>query len=126
MYTALETGQVQYHRFVIAEGQNIFVQSYKNTLASDLAFIPSSVLIGPGLIGSGTALSSRAVPRRNGRKSAARDHQASREMVARQARREQSRAAKCWVARHRLDVELRRGKQTRAAFTHAELRRAKL
>jgi hypothetical protein len=62
LYTTLQPGQVQYYRFDISQGQSIYVQLYKNTLASNLGFVPSFVLMGPGLTTNGTVPANVAVP----------------------------------------------------------------
>ncbi|MGZ4931696.1 MAG: hypothetical protein ACXV5P_02290 [Halobacteriota archaeon] len=62
LYTTLPSGQVQYYRFDVNEGESIFVQLYKNTEASNLGFVPSFVLMGPGLASNGTVPSSVTVP----------------------------------------------------------------
>jgi hypothetical protein len=62
LYTTLQPGQVQYHRFDVSQGQSIYVQLYKNTEASNLGFVPSFVLMGPGLTNNGTVPSNVVVP----------------------------------------------------------------
>jgi len=62
LYTTLQPGQVQYCRFDITQGESIYVQLYKNTLASNLGFVPSFVLMGPGLTSNGTVPANVAVP----------------------------------------------------------------
>ena len=62
LYTTLQPGQVQYYRFDITQGESIYVQLYKNTLASNLGFVPSFVLMGPGLTSNSTVPANVAVP----------------------------------------------------------------
>lgn len=62
LYTTLPPGQVQYYRFDAKQGDNIFVQLYKNTEAANLGFVPSFALMGPGLTSNGTVPSSVTVP----------------------------------------------------------------
>jgi len=62
LYTTLQPGQVQYYRFDITQGESIYVQLYKNTEASNLGFVPSFVLMGPGLTSNGTVPANVAVP----------------------------------------------------------------
>jgi hypothetical protein len=62
LYATLEPGQVQYYRFNVTEGQGIYVQLYKNTAPSNHDFVPSFVLMGPGLTSNGTVPSSVTVP----------------------------------------------------------------
>ncbi|MGZ8932959.1 MAG: hypothetical protein ACXW06_06750, partial [Halobacteriota archaeon] len=62
LYTTLQPGQVQYYRFDITQGESIYVQLYKNTEASNLGFLPSFVLMGPGLTSNGTVPANVAVP----------------------------------------------------------------
>jgi hypothetical protein len=62
LFTTLQPGQIQYYRFDITQGENIYVQLYKNTLASNLGFVPSFVLMGAGLTSNGTVPANVAVP----------------------------------------------------------------
>ncbi|MGZ8879589.1 MAG: hypothetical protein ACXW1N_04615 [Halobacteriota archaeon] len=62
LYTTLQPGQVQYYRFNVTQGGSIYVQLYKNTEASNLGFLPSFVLVGPGLTSDGTVPANVAVP----------------------------------------------------------------
>jgi hypothetical protein len=62
LYATLEPGQVQYYRFNVTEGQGIYVQLYKNTAPSNHDFVPSFVLMGPGLTSNGAVPSSVTVP----------------------------------------------------------------
>src|SRR5665647_884840 len=62
LYTTLQPGQVQYYRFDVTQGESIYVQLYKNTEASNLGFLPSFVLMGPGLTSNGTVPANVAVP----------------------------------------------------------------
>jgi hypothetical protein len=62
LYTTLQPGQVQYYRFDVTQGESIYVQLYKNTEASNLGFVPSFVLMGPGLTSNGTVPANVAVP----------------------------------------------------------------
>lgn len=62
LYTTLQPGQVQYYRFDITQGETIYVQLYKNTAGSNLGFVPSFVLMGPGLTSNGTVPANVAVP----------------------------------------------------------------
>ncbi len=62
LYTTLKPGQVQYYRFDVSQGQNIYVQLYKNTESSNLGFVPSFVFMGPGVANNGTVPSSVVVP----------------------------------------------------------------
>ena len=62
LYTTLQPGQVHYYRFDMTQGQSIYVELYKNTQTSNLGFVPSFVLMGPGLTSNGTVPSNVAVP----------------------------------------------------------------
>ncbi|MGZ4914411.1 MAG: hypothetical protein ACXV3T_05765 [Halobacteriota archaeon] len=62
LYTTLSLGQTQYYRFEANEGEGIFFQLYKNTEPSNLGFVPSFVLMGPGLTSNGTVPSNVTVP----------------------------------------------------------------
>jgi hypothetical protein len=62
LYVTLPPGQVQYYRFDVTQGESIYVQLYKNTEASNLGFVPSFVLMGPGLTSNGTVPANVAVP----------------------------------------------------------------
>jgi hypothetical protein len=62
LYTTLPPGKVQYYRFDITQGQSISIQLYKNTEASNLGFVPSFVLMGPGLTSNGTVPLNVTVP----------------------------------------------------------------
>ncbi len=62
LYTTLSPGQVQYYRFEANVGESIFVQLYKSTEPSNLGFVPSFVLMGPGLTSNGTVPSNITVP----------------------------------------------------------------
>ena len=62
LYTTLQPGQVRYYRFDVTQGESIYVQLYKNTEASNLGFLPSFVLMGPGLTSNGTVPANVAVP----------------------------------------------------------------
>jgi hypothetical protein len=62
LYATLQPGQVQYYRFDVTQGQSTYVQLYKSTAPSNVGFMPSFVLMGPGLTSNGTAPSNVAVP----------------------------------------------------------------
>ena len=62
LYTTLQPGQIQYYRLDMTQGESIYVQLYKNTETSNLGFIPSFVLMGPGLTSNGTVPANVAVP----------------------------------------------------------------
>jgi hypothetical protein len=62
LYATLQPGQVHYYRFDVADGQSIYVQLYKNTAPSNLDFMPSFVLMGPGLTSNGSVPPSVTVP----------------------------------------------------------------
>jgi len=62
LYTTLQPGQVHYYRFDMTQGQSIYVELYKNTQTSNLGFVPSFVLMGPGLTSNGTVPPNVAVP----------------------------------------------------------------
>jgi hypothetical protein len=62
LYTTLQPGQVHYYRFDMTQGQSIYVELYKNTQTSNLGFVPSFVLMGPGLTSNGTVPPNVVVP----------------------------------------------------------------
>lgn len=48
-----EGGEAQYYRFDIGEGQRIHIMLFKSTRFEEAAFLPSFVLMGPGIIEQG-------------------------------------------------------------------------